>query len=283
MKLELGKEYKRSTIHEAYGGQRQGGISTPTKFKYIFIFSNKSGKTYGYEDGWYADNTFYYTGQGQIGDMQFVRGNKEILNQRENGKEILLFSETKKSYYKYSAKLNFVDYNFIQTKDRNKQNRKAIQFILQSALSNTSPSVTPYATAQYKEKSIPPGSTERKGLVTSRVGQGIYRRKLMEKWGKKCAVTGINLEEILIASHIVPWRKASDFERWDPENGILLSPTYDALFDKNLISFDDSGRILAAAYVDTFAKQLGIDLTLTIEVTDQMKPYLARHRAELRD
>jgi predicted restriction endonuclease len=79
--------------------------------------------------------------------------------------------------------------------------------------------------------------------VTSRVGQGYYRQKLIKKFNGKCAVTKNDVEEILIANHIVPWRHSSDEERLDPDNGILLSPLYDALFDKHMITFGDDGSI----------------------------------------
>src|SRR5690606_28985723 len=89
-----------------------------------------------------------------------------------------------------------------------------------------------------------PNVTERQGLVTSRVGQGAYRKRILHRWDYQCAVTGFEKLEVLIASHIVPWAEASHEERLDVNNGILLSPTYDALFDRHLISFDDRGRIL---------------------------------------
>ena len=79
---------------------------------------------------------------------------------------------------------------------------------------------------------------QRKWLVTSRIGQGYYRQQIIEKWNGKCAVSKTDILPILIASHIVPWSESNDDERLDVENGILLLPFYDALFDKYLISFD---------------------------------------------
>ena len=72
---------------------------------------------------------------------------------------------------------------------------------------------------------------------------------MIKKFDNKCAVTGINVEEILIASHIIPWRNSNDEERLDVDNGILLSPLYDSLFDKNLISFKDNGEIIISEKV----------------------------------
>ena len=70
----------------------------------------------------------------------------------------------------------------------------------------------------------------------------------MEKWNGECPITGIDLKSILIASHIVPWKEATDEERLDVENGILLSPLYDSLFD-NLISFSDEGKIVMSGKI----------------------------------
>ena len=67
--------YKRSKIHDEFGGNRQGGISPSAKVPYIFIFSGKSGAQYGYRDGWDNKNIFSYTGEGQVGDMKFTNGN----------------------------------------------------------------------------------------------------------------------------------------------------------------------------------------------------------------
>lgn len=119
--------------------------------------------------------------------------------------------------------------------------------------------------------------------MTSRVGQGEYRQALLDKFEGKCAVTQLGIEEVLIASHIVPWRDSNDLERLDPDNGILLSPNYDALFDKHLISFEDSGEIIVSPMIKpNQLSLLGISTEAKISVAELMKPYLARHRAKLR-
>jgi putative restriction endonuclease len=139
------------------------------------------------------------------------------------------------------------------------------------------------STNDKKEEIIPPNRTERIGLVNSRIGQGKYRRAVMQRWNNKCAVSGSRIREVLIASHIVPWREASNKERLDVNNGILLSPVFDALFDRNLISFDDSGKII-------LSKSLSIDSYLKLGVTgneiirnlnNENKAYLKRHREKL--
>ena len=137
-------------------------------------------------------------------------------------------------------------------------------------------------TIKYPKTHLKPNKTERKGLVTSRVGQGFYRQELIKKFDNKCAVTGINVEEILIASHIVPWRHSNDEERLDVDNGILLSPLYDSLFDKNLISFEDNGKIIISEKVQDKELISLINFNAKIKISEGMKKYLNEHRSKLR-
>ena len=124
-----------------------------------------------------------------------------------------------------------------------------------------------------------PNETESKGLVVSRVGQGYYRQQIIEKWDGKCPVTNSDLKNILIASHIVPWSESNNEERLDVENGILLSPNVDALFDKHFISFQDDGSILISKKLDNFNRDsLKIHEKIKIPISDGMKKYLKRHR-----
>lgn len=127
-----------------------------------------------------------------------------------------------------------------------------------------------------------PNKTERNGIVLSRVGQGYYREQLLKKWNYKCAVTGSSLTNILIASHIVPWKNATDEERLNANNGILLSPNYDALFDKGLITFNDDGSIVFSDIISSKELiALGIDKNASIKVNEEMKPFLKKHRNSL--
>jgi 5-methylcytosine-specific restriction protein A len=79
MEYEINKIYnRRLDIHSKYGGQQQGGICTPASAPYIFLFTGESGKQYVYSDSPDEDLVFLYTGEGQVGNMDFVRANKEI-------------------------------------------------------------------------------------------------------------------------------------------------------------------------------------------------------------
>lgn len=85
--------HRKKEIHEPYGGQEQGGISTPQNCNMIFLFTGESGKNYGYDqhDRWHGEQ-FFLTGEGQNGNQQFIRGNKAIQNHVELGKDLHLFT-----------------------------------------------------------------------------------------------------------------------------------------------------------------------------------------------
>jgi len=292
MDLISGNIYVRKEIHAEFGGSQQGGI-TPTKdSKKVFIWSNESGPHHGYQDGWSGDGkVYYYTGAGQDGDqdIEAPRHNGRLLRHTENGDEVLLFLGQKGpgGLWKYECELSLIDYEFFQTKDINNKNRKAVRFILERIGRDETPAnvyipgdPTRPTTLRFQTK---PSTTERKGLVTSRVGQGYYRQEILRRFEGRCAVTEVNLEELLIASHIVPWQDSNEFERLDVNNGILLSPTYDALFDKHLISFEDDGRIVLSTTVSlTLFSLLGVSGNERIKVFEGMKMYLLRHRKNLR-
>jgi len=85
--------------------------------------------------------------------------------------------------------------------------------------------------------------TERESVILARVGQGVYRSQLIDAWDGRCSVTGTTVLAALVASHIKPWIAASNAERLDAANGLLLVGTLDHLFDEGLITFDDDGAI----------------------------------------
>lgn len=79
--------------------------------------------------------------------------------------------------------------------------------------------------------------------VKTRVNQNVFRQIVMANYSGKCAMSGIDLPELLFASHIVPWAKNEE-ERLNPENGICLSALYDKAFDKGLIGINEDYKIL---------------------------------------
>lgn len=95
------------------------------------------------------------------------------------------------------------------------------------------------------------GMNELKGEVKlreikTRVNQNVFRQIVMANYSGKCAISGIDLPELLFASHIVPWAK-NEQERLNPENGICLSALYDRAFDKGLIGINEQYQILLSS------------------------------------
>lgn len=79
--------------------------------------------------------------------------------------------------------------------------------------------------------------------VKTRIGQGFFRKMILAQYQTQCCITGLNVPEVLRASHITSWRDDPP-NRLNPANGLCLSATYDAAFDKHLISFDDDFRMI---------------------------------------
>lgn len=281
--------HRRSEIHSIYGGNWQGGICPSSASPFIFIFSGKSGHQHGYQDGWDNPNVFSYTGEGQVGDMQFTRGNLALRDHKQNCKRVFLFEAVSKGYVRFVSEVEVFDADYFETHDSSGDIRIGIKFYFKRAgvhiplypeLSTESPSLTdPHVCL---EQNLP-GITERKGLVTSRVGQGAYRKGIIHRWEYKCAVTGFDKLDVLIASHIVPWAESTDPERLDIHNGILLSPTYDALFDRHLISFENNGRIILSDAIDPKAyRKIGVTGDERIVNLSRYNiEYLERHRLSL--
>lgn len=127
----------------------------------------------------------------------------------------------------------------------------------------------------------PVSDTTRLTLSEARTKQADFRRGLEEWWGGRCAVTGVDISSLLIASHIVPWRLSNKEERADSANGLLLEPGLDRLFDKGLITFDDSGQMLISENLSEINRDaLGLthELRLRKDLTPRQKTYLEFHR-----
>lgn len=81
--------------------------------------------------------------------------------------------------------------------------------------------------------------------VKQRVNQNAFRTMILNNYDSRCAITGISIPELLVASHIIPWA-VNEKERLNPENGICLSALYDRAFDKGFISVDKNNRVILA-------------------------------------
>jgi len=284
---------RRRDIHGLYGGGQQGGISYSARFPYIFIFSSSSGHQHGYTDRWLNEDKtiFAYSGEGQFGDMRFVRGNLALRDHKLNGKRVFLFESDGRGWAKFICEVEFYDSGYEETHDTSGSLRQGIVFflkrvganiIIQTDLLNLS-NLAAEPEIEYKQNI--PTVTERKGLVTTRIGQGAYRKSIVYRWDGRCAVTGFDKLAVLIASHIVPWAESTNNERIDINNGILLSPAFDALFDRHLITFENSGKIILSDKIESQAYQkIGVSGFESIKsLSSDNLPYLEKHRLRFHD
>lgn len=127
-----------------------------------------------------------------------------------------------------------------------------------------------------------PRATEAERLIVQRVGQSIFRDRLMDYWQGRCPLTGITDPALLRASHIIPWADCeSDAERLDVHNGLLLSALWDAAFDRALVTFDDDGKPEFSLRLSKLARG-ELRWHRTIYLTDEHRYRLVRHRERVR-
>jgi putative restriction endonuclease len=127
----------------------------------------------------------------------------------------------------------------------------------------------------------------RKIEIEQRQKQSVFRNRVLENFAGRCCLSGITEQELLVASHIVPWAERID-TRLDPRNGLLLFYSYDRLFDRGFISFDDDLRVIIAPWANQCSQPLGMILQ---EISGRQAcsgsnwpinpEYLAYHRAKI--
>jgi len=123
--------------------------------------------------------------------------------------------------------------------------------------------------------------TEKEAIVLARRGQGQFRQRV-STIEARCRVTGVSSPEHLRASHCKPWRDSSNDERLDGENGLLLTPSIDHLFDRGFISFEGNGTLIVSPVAHAPSlKLMGVDTDRVVKVgafTEGQKSYLEYHR-----
>ena len=126
------------------------------------------------------------------------------------------------------------------------------------------------------------GPTFRDQLVRARRGQGVFRSNVLLR-EEFCRVTRVNEPRHLKASHIKPWRDATDAERLDGANGLLLSPHIDHLFDEGYITFSSSQELVLVPEVrDKLMDAWGIDAGVRVgEFSREQNAYLDYHRVNV--
>lgn len=123
---------RRDDIHARFGGSMQSGIAPAPKSGLVLIFTGDEGERYGYSDQWDAEgHTFTYTGHGQEGDMDFLRGNRAVRDHVQDGKALLVFEKVHRSgRYRYIGEMQCAGVTESRGPDANGIDRRIIQFQL---------------------------------------------------------------------------------------------------------------------------------------------------------
>ena len=123
--------------------------------------------------------------------------------------------------------------------------------------------------------------TERLAIIRARNGQGLFKERV-SKIETRCRLTGVENPVHLVASHCKPWRDSTNEERLNGENGLLLTPSIDHLFDRGFIGFEDSGKLIISPVAHRPSLQrMGIDTMKVVNVggfTGGQKQFLDFHR-----
>ena len=123
--------------------------------------------------------------------------------------------------------------------------------------------------------------TDREAIIRARCGQGLFKQRVM-RIETHCRITGVGNPAHLLASHCKPWRDSSNEERLNGENGLLLTPSIDHLFDRGFIGFEDSGNLIISPVAHKPSLyRMGVETDRVINVgtfTEGQRQFLDFHR-----
>ena len=129
------------------------------------------------------------------------------------------------------------------------------------------------------DRTIP--ETDRQAIIRARRGQGLFKERV-SKIEKQCRITKVENPVHLVASHCKPWRDSSNEERLNGENGLLLTPSIDHLFDRGFISFEDTGKLIISPVAHQLSlHRMGIETQEVVNVgdfTSGQRTFLDFHR-----
>jgi putative restriction endonuclease len=137
---------------------------------------------------------------------------------------------------------------------------------------------------QQVEADVSVKETDREAIIRAQRGQGLFKERVMRimRIETRCRVTGVNNPSHLLASHCKPWRDSSNDGRLDGENGLLLTPSIDHLFDRGFIGFEDSGNLIISPVAHKPSlRRMGVVTDQLINVgtfTEGQRRFLDFHR-----
>lgn len=268
--IVIGNKYDRTWLAPSWGYKSHHAIDRG-------VFCPRGGGQILLFVTWIKQKHFEQYNDYISGEYLFWEGEKEhkndrrIVNARLNGEEIYLFyRDIHHASFEYKGTIELSTYTL--------RNDRPSSFVFKLIHDQSAEDDL----LTHENELVVLKETERESVVKARIGQGTFRKQLLEMWDG-CAVTRVKLPDVLRASHIKPWRNSTNAERTNPYNGLLLLPQYDHLFDKNLISFKDDGKILKSPVLEGIPlHQLGINEADRLrQVSEAHLPFLRYHRESM--
>jgi putative restriction endonuclease len=273
-KIKTQHEYERPYLAELWGfngiqGLSRGVVtpSTNTKIIIFFVTKEKQSSLTQYQD--YIKNNLLFW-EGENGH----RSDQKIISSKVTNTKIHLF-------YRDIHHTPFIYYGEIILKSYTQKYEKPSEFtFVISSLSEPNTLLDEIKAHDHEFKEL--SSTEKDAIIKSRIGQGKFRKGLIKKWGS-CSVTNLSNLSLLRASHIKPWSACNNDERLDPENGLLLHPSLDHLFDSGLISFDFHGHIIISSKLaDSELRILNITTDMSLrKLSKKTQEFLTFHQEQV--
>lgn len=287
--LAINEVVNNQQLCEVFLCAPQGGMRKSNRTNTLTLISDK---TKLYDDRVDGD-IYHYTGMGQSGDQKMAGQNLTLAESDRNGVEIHFFEVMRPREYTYLGKVELEGEPYQdRQKDQDGRQRLVWIFPLRLKTSNAKFTKLPSATNDMHElqeeiegiqqvENLLITQTEKERFIKARIGQGKFK-KLLIKRECKCALCGVTDPRVLIASHIKPWSASSNEERLDVNNGLLLCPNHDALFDKQLISFDFNGKIVISQTLDETARVfLNVNDELRVKLNEKQLGYMNGHQQNL--
>lgn len=287
--LAINEVVNNQQLCEVFLCAPQGGMRKSNRTNTLTLISDKT-KLY---DDKVVDDIYHYTGMGQSGDQKMSGQNLTLAESDGNGVEIHFFEVMKPREYTYRGQVELAGEPY-QDQQKDQDGRQRLVWIFPLRLLDSKAKFTKPASAtndkpelqeEFKGiqqvENLPITQTEKERLIKSRIGQGKFKKLLIER-ECKCALCGVTDPRVLIASHIKPWSASTNEERLDVNNGLLLCPNHDALFDKQLISFDLNGKIAISQTLDNTARVfLNINDELRVKLNEKQLSYMEGHYQNL--
>lgn len=267
----------------------QGGMRKSNRTNTLTLISDK---TKLYEDR-VVGEIYHYTGMGQSGDQKMRGQNLTLAESNRNGVEIHFFEVLNQREYTYRGQVELAGDPY-QEHQRDQNGSQRLVWIFPLRLKDSEAMFTKISLKSQdtqdlqeefrdilKVEDLPITQTEKERIIKERIGQGKFKNLLIDR-ECKCRLCGVTDRRVLIASHIKPWSISTNEERLDVNNGLLLCPNHDALFDKKLISFNGQGEISISQSLDENTQFfMNIDTDMQIELTREQVIFMKEHHENL--